>query len=113
MYYVYMIRCEDNSIYTGITTDLKRRMNEHFSKNEKCAKYTLKHTVKSLENAWETENRILASKLEYHIKKLNKKQKEEIIISPNKIKEFLEEKIDADNYKSIDKKSLKSILTQE
>ena len=31
MYYTYVIRCEDNSLYTGITTDLERRMKEHFS----------------------------------------------------------------------------------
>ncbi len=32
MYYTYMLRCQDNSIYTGITTDLERRMKEHFSR---------------------------------------------------------------------------------
>ena len=30
MYYIYMLRCKDDSIYTGITTDLDRRMKEHF-----------------------------------------------------------------------------------
>ncbi len=39
MYYTYMIRCKDNSIYTGITTN-RKRMQEHFTKDEKCAKYT-------------------------------------------------------------------------
>ena len=34
MYYTYMLRCENNSIYTGITTDVKRRMEEHFSKDK-------------------------------------------------------------------------------
>ena len=53
MYYTYMIRCEDNSIYTGITTDLNRRMEEHFTKTEKCAKYTFRHDAKKLERAWE------------------------------------------------------------
>ena len=32
MYYIYMLRCADNSIYTGITTDLKRRIEEHITK---------------------------------------------------------------------------------
>ena len=45
MYYTYMIRCKDNSIYTGITTNLEKRMQEHFTKDEKCAKYTKKHTA--------------------------------------------------------------------
>ncbi|MBE5821835.1 MAG: GIY-YIG nuclease family protein [Clostridiales bacterium] len=81
MYYVYMLRCEDNSIYTGITTDINRRFEEHLSKEEKCAKYTLTHNVKKIENVWETENRILASKLEYRIKKLKKEQKESLLKS--------------------------------
>lgn len=34
MYYVYILRCEDNSLYTGITTDLERRFEEHLSKNK-------------------------------------------------------------------------------
>ncbi|MBQ3573901.1 MAG: GIY-YIG nuclease family protein, partial [Clostridia bacterium] len=38
MYYVYMMRCSDNSLYTGITTDLERRFEEH--KSKKGAKYT-------------------------------------------------------------------------
>ena len=38
-----MLRCENNSIYTGITSDIKRRMEEHFSQNKKCAKYTKKY----------------------------------------------------------------------
>lgn len=38
MYYIYMLRCEDNSIYTGITVDLERRMKEHFEKTRKMRK---------------------------------------------------------------------------
>ena len=68
MYYTYMLRCKDESIYTGIAADLERRMEEHFSKDKKCAKYTRTHTAKKLEAAWKTEDRILASKLEYQIK---------------------------------------------
>ena len=34
MYYIYMLRCKDDSIYTGITTDLDRRMKEHFGAGE-------------------------------------------------------------------------------
>lgn len=79
MYYTYMLRCEDNSIYTGIATNLERRMKEHFEKTKQCAKYTLRHTAKKLECAWQTENRALASKLEYAIKQLTKQEKEELI----------------------------------
>ena len=99
MYYTYMLRCEDNSIYTGITTDLKRRFNEHKSRGDKCAKYTLKHHVKSLELAFESEDRKLASKLEYHIKKLIKSDKEKLIKNPKLLENLLGEKIEVDKYK--------------
>ena len=79
MYFIYMIRCEDNSIYTGITTDLERRTDEHLTKSDKCAKYTLLHTAKKLEVAWRTTDRKLASKLEYRIKGLSKEKKEALI----------------------------------
>jgi len=98
MYYIYMLRCEDNSIYTGITTNLEKRMQEHFTKDEKCAKYTKKHTAIRLERAWKSENRVFASKLEYWIKHLSKVQKEELIKNPEKLQEFLSEKIETENY---------------
>lgn len=102
MYYIYMLRCKDNSIYTGITTDIDRRMEEHFSKNEKCAKYTYTHIAKKLEAVWEAENKSLASKLEYHIKKLSKEKKELLIESKDLSRVFFnDEKIDVDNYKKL------------
>ena len=102
MYYIYMLRCKDNSIYTGITTDIDRRMEEHFSKNEKCAKYTYTHIAKKLEAVWKAENKSLASKLEYHIKKLSKEKKELLIESKDLSRVFFnDEKIDVDNYKKI------------
>lgn len=97
MYYVYMLRCEDNSIYTGITTNINRRMKEHFSRNEKCAKYTKTHFARKLECVWQTENRVLASKLEFRIKKLSKLQKEDLIKN-NNMKVLFEYKIETDKY---------------
>ena len=102
MYYIYMLRCRDNSIYTGITTNIDRRMEEHFSKNEKCAKYTYTHSAKKLEAVWKTKNKSLASKLEYHIKKLSKEKKELLIESKDLSRVFSNnEKIDIDDYKKI------------
>lgn len=101
MYYIYMLRCEDNSIYTGITTDVTRRMEEHFHKNEKCAKYTFRHTAKKLEATWQTSTRSLASKLEYHLKTLSKSQKEAIIKEPSLLTNFFADKIESTLYKSI------------
>jgi putative endonuclease len=92
-YYTYMLRCSNNSIYTGITTDIKRRMEEHFNKSDKCAKYTLNHSAIKLEAAWKSEDRVSASKLEYHIKKLSKRDKEKIIENPDEISKLLGNKI--------------------
>lgn len=101
MYYTYMLRCEDNSIYTGIAKDLEHRLNEHFTKDEKCAKYTKSHKAKKLEIAWQTENKSLASKLEYAIKKLDKNKKERLIKEPNLLGEFFKEKINKNEYCTI------------
>lgn len=109
MYYTYMIRCIDNSIYTGITNDLKRRMNEHFSKTEKCAKYTLGHTPNKIEAVWKSENRALASKLEYHIKSLKKYDKEIIIKNDIKVNEILSDKIDCNLYRRITENEIKEL----
>ncbi len=100
MYYTYMLRCKDNSIYTGITTDLNRRMNEHFQKLDVAAKYTHSHTAVKLEIAWESENKSLASKLEYHIKHLNKLNKENLILNKN-LNLYLGNKIDAGKFRVI------------
>ena len=102
MYYVYMLRCIDNTIYTGITVDVDRRMKEHFSKNEKCAKYTFTHSAKKLEAVWETDNKSLASKLEYAIKKLTKAKKEELIKNKELKTVFSNNtKIDVENYRVV------------
>ena len=42
-YYVYIIRCKDNSLYTGITTDIGRRFQEHCGMRAGSAKYTRAH----------------------------------------------------------------------
>ena len=99
MYYVYMLRCEDNSVYTGIAKDLEHRLNEHFSQDEKCAKYTKSRKAKKLEISWETENKSTASKLEYAIKTLTKVQKENLIKEPKLLNDFFKERLDVDNYK--------------
>ena len=101
MYYVYMLRCEDNSLYTGITTNLERRMEEHFTKSDKCAKYTMRHSAKKLETAWQTENRVLASKLEYAIKTLKKEEKENLVSSKVELDYFFEERLECEKYERI------------
>lgn len=76
MYYTYLLRCCDGSLYAGITTDLARRMKEHRSGGALCAKYTRVHHPLCLCAAWKSETRSLASRLEYRLKRLKKEEKE-------------------------------------
>lgn len=101
MYYTYIIRCEDNSLYTGITTEPKRRLEEHKNKTDKCAKYTLRHNALFMEALWQSENRIDASKLEYRIKRLNKIQKEELIRNNSNFDIYFENILECQNYERV------------
>ena len=84
VWYVYFVRCSDNSLYGGITTDLDRRINEHNSDNAKGAKYTKTRRPVKLDYSEICDNRSHASKREYAIKKLPKAQKEKLVnTSPN------------------------------
>ena len=95
MYYTYMIRCEDNSIYTGMTNNIKDRFNKHIS--GKGAKYTKLHKVETLEAVWRCKEKSLACKLEYYIKELIKQQKE-TLIKGEKLNTYLKGKIDCRRY---------------
>ena len=77
-WYVYVVKCSDNSLYTGITTDINRRVNEHNTSN-KGAKYTRTRRPVELKYHEEFTDRSTASKREYAIKKLSRKQKLNLI----------------------------------
>ena len=85
--YIYILQCEDGSFYTGITKDVKKRMYEHFYKTPKGAKYTKSHRVQSIQMVWEAEDYSKASRLEHAIKKLTRKQKEDLIKNPQLVTE--------------------------
>ena len=78
LYYVYILKCSDNTLYTGITTDLKRRLKEH-NESDKGAKYTRVRRPLELVYSEYSENRSSASKREYEIKKLSRDNKLELI----------------------------------
>ena len=98
MYYTYMLRCSDNSIYTGMTNNLEKRIEEHISKDKKGAKYTKSHEVIKLEIAWKSKDKSLACKLEYQIKNLTKQQKENLI-KEKKLITYFKGKIDCRRYR--------------
>jgi len=73
-WFVYIVECCDGTLYTGITTELNRRIEEHNS-SEKGAKYTKSRRPVKLIHVELTENRSLASKMESEIKKLSRSEK--------------------------------------
>ncbi len=77
-YFVYILKCADETLYTGITTDLERRVEEHNS-SDKGAKYTKLRRPVELVYSEKSENRSTASKREYVIKKFSRAQKLELI----------------------------------
>jgi putative endonuclease len=77
MWYVYILECSDGTLYTGITTNLDKRLKTH--NNGKGAKYTKTRLPVVLKVSFEAEDRSSASKEEYRIKQLTRKQKLELI----------------------------------
>lgn len=77
MNYVYILRCGDDSLYTGWTNNLEKRVNLH-SKG-KGAKYTKARLPVELVYFEEFEDKIEAMKREYAIKQLKRKEKLELI----------------------------------
>ena len=71
-----MVRCSDNSLYTGITTDIDKRLLEHNSGNKPGAKYTRSRGPVTLVYTEMAESRSHAAKREYEIKSMDKKSKE-------------------------------------
>ena len=86
MYYIYILKCEGNSLYTGIASDVVRRFSEHCSGSKFGAKYTKAHKPECIEMVWCVESRSQAARIEAYIKKLSKELKCRLIASP----EFLD-----------------------
>lgn len=83
-WYVYLLRCCDNSLYAGITTDPKRRLTEHNEDNKLGAKYTRVRRPVSLVYAEQHPDRQKASQREYQIKRLTKQKKEQLVSNYSK-----------------------------
>ncbi len=83
-WFLYLIRCKDNSLYTGITTDVYRRFLEHQNDPIKGAKYLRGKGPLHLVFYKQVGTKSEASKEEYRIKKLPKDQKELLVNSFSK-----------------------------
>ncbi|RAU16739.1 GIY-YIG nuclease family protein [Nitrincola tibetensis] len=81
IWYVYLLRCSDNSLYTGITTDLERRLQEHNSCDKRGARYTRTRRPVQLVYFEKQADRSLASKRESALKKLSRLGKERLVLN--------------------------------
>lgn len=82
MYYVYTLRCEDGSLYTGLTTNVPRRMRQHLGELKGGAKYTARRKPVALVLLWQAGERSPAARLEYAVKRLSHVDKEHLAADP-------------------------------
>lgn len=73
-WFLYMLRCRDNTLYTGITTDLSRRLNEH--NQGTASRYTRSRRPVAITYHEECPDRAAALKREHAVKKLSRREKE-------------------------------------
>ena len=82
MFYVYFVKCKDNSFYCGYTNDIKKRIAKHNSGHG--AKYTKKRRPVVLVYSEKFDNKLLAMRRERELKKLSRKQKECLIFGKSR-----------------------------
>lgn len=87
IYSVYMLRCADGSLYTGIATDVARRLQEHRS-SPRGAKYLRGRGPLTIEFQQAVGDRAAASRAEYLLKSLAKVDKEELVAGRKSLAEL-------------------------
>jgi len=87
-YSLYILRCADGSLYTGISTDVERRLREHAS-GQRGAKYLRGKGPFRLEFQRYLGDRSTASQAEFYIKRLGRRDKEELITGRRTLTELL------------------------
>ena len=78
-WFVYILRCADNSLYTGVALDIDKRLAEHNGIEKNGAKYTMARRPVKLVYQEPSKSRSEACKREYAIKSLSKSEKEALI----------------------------------
>lgn len=80
-WYVYMVRCRDGSLYTGIATDVSRRIAEHQG-GRTGARYLRGRGPLELAARWPVGDRGLALRLEHRIKRMSRAEKQSLVAAP-------------------------------
>ena len=87
---VYLLRCADGSFYTGITTDVSRRISEH-EQGTRGAKYLRGRAPFELVYQRAVGDRSVATRIEYCVKQLSRSEKENLQRLPARIDELLKD----------------------
>ncbi|MDH5426300.1 MAG: GIY-YIG nuclease family protein [Gammaproteobacteria bacterium] len=74
-WFIYILRCADNTLYTGIAKDVEKRLEQHNKDDKAGAKYTRARRPVELVYFEVCESRSLAAKRECAIKKLSRLEK--------------------------------------
>ncbi len=90
-WHLYLLRCRDGSLYTGITTDVARRFAAHQGNGDAGAKYLRGRGHLVLVFQKKLESRSLALGVESKVKKLSKARKEELIRDDTRIDEIIKQ----------------------
>ena len=87
-WFLYLIRCRHGRLYTGITTDVLRRFEEHKSHDKKGSKYLRGKSPLKLVMKKRIGNKSLVLKIEAKVKKLSKVKKELLVDGKIKIRDI-------------------------
>ena len=86
VWHLYLVRCADGSLYTGITTDVPRRLDQH--RNNRGARRLKGQGPLQLAFAEAVGDRVTALKLEYRVKRLSKTEKEALVAGARSLPEL-------------------------
>ena len=86
---LYLVRCADGSLYTGIAKDVARRFGEHQAGGPRCAKYLRGRGPLTLVFQTPIGDRSMASKVERQVKRLSKADKEALIETDDAIQSIV------------------------
>ena len=90
-WYLYLIRCRDGSLYTGISTNVARRFARHRDEGATGAKYLKGRGPLTLVFKKKLGSHSLALKVENRVKRLSKTRKEELIVSKTYINKIIKQ----------------------
>ncbi len=83
-YYVYILSCEGDRLYTGYTDDFERRMKSHCG-GRAGARFTRSFKPVAVAQCWRVDDRSAAMKIESFIKKMTREMKQSLVASPDSL----------------------------